>query len=124
MGDARDGSTYKDRWIECTADGMAIHGYYFPWGTKHIPYSSIRGLERFEMSALRGKARIWGTGNFKYWASLDPQRPRKSVALILDLGKRVSPFVTPEDPAAVEAIIRQHVDLPTDGGATGRSPLI
>jgi hypothetical protein len=30
-------SRYRDRWIECLADRIQIRGYYFPWGTKHIP---------------------------------------------------------------------------------------
>ena len=29
-------SRYRDRWIECSDDGIEIRGYYFPWGTKHI----------------------------------------------------------------------------------------
>ena len=29
---------YRDRWIECTPDEIRIRGYYFPWGTKRIPY--------------------------------------------------------------------------------------
>ena len=35
---------YKDRWIDCTADAVLIRGYYFPWGTKRIPYSAIREM--------------------------------------------------------------------------------
>jgi hypothetical protein len=116
---------YRDRWIECTAGEIRVHGYYFPWaGTKHIPYSRVRGLDRVEMSALHGKGRIWGTGNFKYWANLDPKRPGKSVALILDIGRRVMPFITPDDPDAVEAIIRSRAGLPDRGGPAGRSPFV
>jgi hypothetical protein len=37
---------YKDRWIECTADAVLIHGYYFPWGTKRVPHDSIGEVRR------------------------------------------------------------------------------
>ena len=52
---------YRDRWIECTPDEIRIRGYYFPWGTKRIPYRSIRGFRRVDLSAARGRGRIWGT---------------------------------------------------------------
>jgi hypothetical protein len=117
-------SRYRDRWIECSADRIEIRGYYFPWGTKRIPYSSIRSVRRVEIGAFSGKGRIWGTANPRYWASLDPRRPKKSVGLILDLGRYVQPFITPDDPDAVEALIREHSDLGTSIEDTGRGPLI
>ena len=102
-------STYHDGRIECTDDEVRIRGYYFPWGTKRIPYTSIRGLERFAMTALRGKGRIWGSGDLKHWANLDPGRPRKSAGFFLDVGARVIPFVTPDDPDAFESVVRAHL---------------
>ena len=35
---------YQDKWITCTGDALSIRGYYFPWGTKRIPYQSIRSV--------------------------------------------------------------------------------
>ena len=102
---------YEDRWVTCAPDAITIRGYYFPWGDKRIPYSSIRSMRRVSLSALRGKGRIWGTANPRLWASLDPRRPGKQTALILDLGRRVQPFVTPDDPDAFEAAIRGHTNL-------------
>lgn len=101
-------SLYRDRLIECATEEMLVRGYYFPWGTKHIPYSSIRSVRRVGMGPLTGKARIWGSTTLRYWASLDPGRPSKSTALVLDIGQRIRPFITPDDPDAVEAIIRTH----------------
>jgi hypothetical protein len=100
---------YKDRWIECTDGEILVHGYYFPWGTKRIPYADIRSFSRFTMTALRGKGRIWGSGDLRHWANLDPQRPRKSVGFYLDLGRHVVPFLTPDDPEAFEQVLREHV---------------
>jgi hypothetical protein len=109
---------YRDRWIECTPEAIKVRGYYFPWGTKRIPYSAIRSVRRVELSALRGKGRIWGTANPRYWASLDPGRATKAVGLVLDLGRFVHPFITPDDPDRVEATIREHAALgPADRGS-------
>lgn len=112
-----------DRWIRVTPNGIDIRGYYFPWGSKHIPYSKIKGVRRVEMGTFNGRGRIWGTANPRYWASLDPQRPSKKIGLILDLGRFVHPFITPDDPDAVEAAIREHSNLgPTPDPST--SPII
>lgn len=92
-------ASYRDRWIRCTPDAIRIRGYYFPWGTKRIPYGSIRSVRRVEIAAFTGKGRVWGTANPRYWASLDPRRPQKTEALILDLGRPVKPFITPMTPA-------------------------
>lgn len=71
MGAAR----YKDRWIECTDEELRIRGYYLPWGTKRIRYADIQSVRRVQLGVLRGRGRIWGTANPRYWASLDPARP-------------------------------------------------
>jgi hypothetical protein len=44
-------------------------------------------------------------------ASLDPQRSSKDEALILDLGRRVRPFLTPDDVDAVAVVIHQRTGL-------------
>ena len=102
---------YHDRWITCTPEQIAVRGYYFPWGTKHIPYARIRSVTRVPMGAATGRARIWGTATPRLWASLDPSRPGKRVALILDLGAPVKPFLTPEDPQAMMDAIHAHSGL-------------
>lgn len=116
--------TYHDRWIDCDEDAVRIRGYYFPWGTKRIPYDRIRSVRRVDLSAARGRGRIWGTANPGYWAHLDPARPRKHTALILDTGGSVKPFLTPDDPdAAAEAILaRAPVDRVIE--QPGQGPLI
>ncbi|HEV3174066.1 MAG TPA: hypothetical protein VGZ32_27205 [Actinocrinis sp.] len=101
---------YRDRWITCTEDGIEIRWYYL-WGHKEIPYSAIRSARRVRLSALRGKGRIWGTANLRYWASLDPGRPGKQIGIVLGVGSRVSPFITPDDPSAVAEIIRERSGL-------------
>lgn len=114
---------YRDRWISCNDEEIRVRAYYFPWGTKRIPYAAIKGMRRVEMDRLHGRGRIWGTGNFKYWASLDPRRPSKSVAFVLDLGRSVSPFLTPDDPDAFERVVRDHVAIEPPG-PTQEAPFI
>ena len=35
----------------------------------------MRSVRRVNMGALTHSARIWGTANPRYWASLDPEPP-------------------------------------------------
>ncbi len=107
---------YKDRWIECTADAVLIRGYYFPWGTKRVPYNSILEVRRVPVGAFTGGVRIWGSTTLKYWASLDPGRPGKKIALVLDTGHGILPFITPDDPDAVAAVITEHSSAPVVDG--------
>ena len=88
-------SLYRDRWIECSPEGVSIRAYYFPWGTKRIAYDKIRSLRRVEMSPLKGQMRVWGTSNPHYWASLDPKRRHKSIALDLGPGPLRAPLHHP-----------------------------
>lgn len=113
---------YQDQWIECTPEEIRIRGYYFPWGTKRIPYQSIRGYRRVDLGVTRGRGRIWGTANPRYWASLDPGRPAKRQALVLDLGHFVRPVITPDDTGAVEAVIRAQTHLEPTGN--GKAPIM
>jgi len=99
---------YEDRWIRCTADAVLIRGYYFPWGTKRVSYQDIREVRRVPVKTFYGRGRIWGSTTLRYWASLDPGRPGKTEALILDTGRPILPFITPDDPAAVATVISQH----------------
>ncbi len=115
---------YRDRWIECTGDELRIQGYYFPWGTKRIPYRQLRSVRTVRLSATRGRARIWGTANPRYWASLDQQRPGKRVGLVLDTGSPVHPFITPADPEAVRKCIRNHSDAQMSDEGDGPAPIV
>jgi len=58
----RMSTDYHDRWISCTSDGITIRGYYFPWGTKRIPYSALRVVQKVDLGTFRARGRMWGTG--------------------------------------------------------------
>jgi hypothetical protein len=98
---------YDDGNVACDDDTLIIRKYY-PWGAKRVTYASIRVVNRHILSPVRGKWRIWGSGDFVHWWNLDPQRPTKEVALEIDTGGVVRPMITPDDPDAVERILAAH----------------
>jgi hypothetical protein len=105
-----DGVRYDDGGVVCSDQGLLIRRYY-PWGPKRIPYSDIKGVTELP---LRGTSRvrrwrIWGSGDFIHWWNFDSHRTHKELALVLDVGRRVRPTITPDDPAAVAAILRAHL---------------
>jgi hypothetical protein len=108
---------YEDRSIGVTQDALTIRSYHFPGTVKRIPLSTIRPVRRADMATLRGRGRIWCTANPGYWANFDPSRPRKTVAFLVDMGKAVQPFVTPDDPGAFESALRDHGIEVSDGGS-------
>ena len=107
---------YDDGSIGVSDDGVRIRRYYIPFGSKHISYSEIRSVERVPIGALTGRARIWGTANPRYWASLDLARPRKRTGFIVDSGGPVKAFLTPDDPARFEAALAAHVPVTRRSG--------
>ena len=113
---------YHDNGIICGDDALEIRHYYL-WGSKKVPYGSIKGVQRVALSAFKGRARIWGTANMGYWANLDSSRPSRKEGLVLDLGKPVKPFITPEDPDRVESILRERAGL-GPAGPTITGPFI
>jgi FAD/FMN-containing dehydrogenase len=52
----------EGRTIVCGPDRLEIHSYYFPVGSKNVPYTQIQGLQRIEIKGLwSGRWRLWGT---------------------------------------------------------------
>jgi hypothetical protein len=113
---------YREKEVVCGTEVLEIRSYYL-WGSKKVPYGSIKGVQRIALSPMRGRARIWGSANVGYWANLDTSRPSKKEGLILDLGKKVKPFITPEDVDRVESILRDRAGL-GPAGPTVPGPLI
>jgi hypothetical protein len=114
--------SYRDSSVICNDTKIELLHYYV-WGSKKVPYSCVRGVQRVSLSALKGKARMWGTANMDYWANLDRKRMSKKEGLVLDLGKRVKPFITPDSPDVVEALIRERAGL-GPAGPTVSAPFI
>jgi len=114
---------YRDRWISCDDNGITVRWYYL-WGTKRIPYRSIRSLKRVQQTPIRGKARMWGTANPRYWASLDPKRSTKPTGFVVDVGRFVHPFLTPDDPDKFEHAVRGGAHLGIGPEQPARGPIV
>jgi hypothetical protein len=118
-------NVYDDGTIVCGPDELEIHSYYFPVGTKRVPYTHIRGLQRIKIEGpMSGKWRIWGTGNPRYWANLDIKRPKKKAGFVIDLGRKVSPIVTPDNPDEFESVLRGRANLEPGDAGQKKGPFI
>lgn len=106
-----DGAIYDDGRTALDGQNLIIRRYY-PWGgAKTIPYASIKGVTQLPLVGVNRarKWRIWGSGDFVHWWNLDPQRPKKTMALVVDVGHRMRPTITPDDPGTFEAILKDHL---------------
>jgi hypothetical protein len=113
---------FKEEGVVCADASVELRRYY-PWFSKKIPYASIKGVQRITLTNVRGRGRLWGSLNPGYWANLDMKRPRKSLGLILDVGKHVKPYITPDDVDALETLLREKAGL-GPAGATVPSPIV
>ncbi|HEY5437531.1 MAG TPA: hypothetical protein VIJ99_01370 [Acidimicrobiales bacterium] len=96
--------------VICDEENLVLRHYY-PWGNKTIPYTSIVGVQMVKLTPARGQLRVWGSANPTLWANLDGRRRKKSVGLVLDIGKKVKPYITPDDLDHVDEIIREKAGL-------------
>jgi hypothetical protein len=108
---------YDDGRVLCDESGLTIRRYY-PWGSKRIPYTAIRSVKRLPICIRRW--RLFGSGDFLHWWNLDLTRPKKSVALDIDIGHFVHPTITPNDPDAVERLINEYATR--THGTAGHDP--
>ncbi|MET9628130.1 hypothetical protein ABZX92_11775 [Lentzea sp. NPDC006480] len=105
----RNSTNYDDGLIACNDTELVIRRYYFPFGlAKRVRYDRIRSARWFKMTALTGRYRAWGSGNLTQWFNLDWRRHRKSAGLVLDLGGRMQPVITPDDVDQVLAVLAAH----------------
>jgi hypothetical protein len=99
---------YDDGRIVCDDEGITI-GWYYPWGAKRIPFRAIRSARTYPLSRMRGRWRLWGSGDFVHWYNLDGARSKKQSGIEIDTGGRVRPCVTPDDVQTVRRIIAEHI---------------
>jgi len=105
-----DGITYDDGRIVCDKNGLTIRHYYL-WGAKRIPYTAIKQVTHLPLTGANAvrRWRIWGSGDFIHWWNLDPHRPHKRMALVIDTGRLVRPTITPDNPDTVEQILTTQI---------------
>ncbi|HVT21793.1 MAG TPA: hypothetical protein VHE57_10430 [Mycobacteriales bacterium] len=103
-------ASYEDDQVACTDTELVIKRYYPPGTPKHVAYRAIKNVTRLDLTGINAvrRWRLWGSGDLIHWWNLDLKRPGKSVALVLDVGKKVRPTITPDDPDAVERILGDH----------------
>lgn len=101
---------YDDGTVACDETGLAIQRYY-TWGARRILYGEIRDVSLLPLTPWSAVQpwRIWGPVDLEHWWNLDPQRPDKNVALVIDTGERFKPTVTPVDPDGFEQVVRAHL---------------
>jgi hypothetical protein len=109
---------YDDGKIACTDSELVIRKYYFPFGTKRIPYAAIKEVRQVPMHTL-GKARVQGSGDFVHWFNFDVGRLRKQTALVIFTDARIRPVITPDDPARVVTELTAHSVNVTTGHEAG-----
>lgn len=110
MSEPGEAVYYDDGRIACDQTGLVIRWYY-PWGAKRIPYSTIRGVTELPLSGRNRvrRWRLWGSGDLVHWWNLDAHRPSKSVALVLELGHRTRPTITPDQAETVKRIVEERL---------------
>jgi hypothetical protein len=100
---------YDDGLIACSADGLTIRRYDLFLRPKTIRYAEIRRATQVDLRGFRfGRWRLWGSSDLRHWFNFDRTRPRKRVGLVLELGARTKPVLTPDDPPRVVAVLRSH----------------
>jgi hypothetical protein len=112
---------YEDKQLTLDGDGIAIRNYYFPRGTKHVPYSQIKRYADRPMDKKTGQLRMWGSGNLRHWFYLDRSRRSKTRRIVLDVGQRTRPVLTPDRPDELVAVLQEQTGMnpasPPDAGA-------
>lgn len=101
---------YEDDTIRCTDEAVTLKWYY-PWGSKTIPYAKIVDVRDFPLTGFNAvrRWRIWGSGDMIHWWNLDLRRPTKRAALVFELGNRTKPTCTPRDADQCGQIIRTYL---------------
>jgi hypothetical protein len=100
---------YDDGTIACDDHGLAIHRYY-PWGALRVRYEEIRSLAVLPIKGWsRFQPLLWGPSDLTHWWNLDTRRQNRRTAVVIDIGARFKPTVTPLDPESFEEIVRAHL---------------
>jgi hypothetical protein len=93
----------------CSDDALVIRKYGAFLRPKRVPYAQIRTVRRVRLdSVFLSRWRIWGGTDLRHWFNFDRRRPSKEVGFVLDLGSRMSPVITPDDPEELAAVLRRH----------------
>ena len=79
---------YSDSLMEVSESGVRFRNYYFPMGSKSVPFADIISIESKPTTLLNGKWRLWGTGDFMTWFPRDWKRHQRSSIFFLRLASQ------------------------------------
>ena len=65
-----------------------------------------------------------GNGQPAVPADLDTKPPKKKVGFVVDLGHKISPIVTPDEPDAFESVLRNRANLGAGNARQMKGPFI
>lgn len=99
---------YADGVVRVDPDGLTVRRYYWPRGRKRIPFDTIREYRTHALTMGHGQYRVHGIDRRGRWYSRDRRRQDKPLAIVLDVGRRIRPVLTPADPQAVLSILDQR----------------
>jgi len=102
---------YTDERLTADETGVTIRMYYFPAGSKRVEYSEIRRFADLPMGKKNGQFRLWGSGDFRHWLYLDRDRREKTRRIVLDVGRRTRPVLTPDRPDKLVEILREQTGM-------------
>jgi hypothetical protein len=54
---------------------------------------------------------MWGSGNLRHWFYLDRSRRNKTRRIVLDLGQRTRPVLTPDRPDELVAVLQEQTGM-------------
>lgn len=108
--DMHDEHLYEDRTLFIDDEGVTVTSYYWPRHHRHIPFASIVSVETIAIGTWSGRYRLVGLEfrhlhKFFHW---DTRRSKKSEAIVLDIGRRLRPTLTPDDHERVLQLILDH----------------
>lgn len=99
---------YSDRLVELTEDSILLRNYYFPFGSKRVPFLEIEDVFLYKPTLWSGKYRIYGTGDFRTWFPLDGNRASCDRIFVLrPKGKWWRMGFTSENSVMVERVLRE-----------------
>ena len=106
---------YEDNYIVLSESALTIKHFYFPVGSKRIPYDEITAVREEELDFWSGKWRIWGARKLPQWFHLDWNRPGKERCIIVETSGMLDPVLTPDHHDKVLAILEQHTQQDAGG---------
>lgn len=100
---------YQDSYLVCDQDALTIHTYYFPVGSKRIPYGDITELTLESIDFWGGAGRLWGMGLSPHWFHWDFSRWQKNQCIVItERNNWVKSVITPTDCQQVYGILREQ----------------